>query len=275
MTLLGEIVTWDMQSTEVKYSDVLEALDNAGLSRDYAGEMRYTNAFSRASKHLKANRTIDRLKRKGDQQQYQLTAKQEVNDRIDYHYETVLDLDVETGSVYCEDNEDLADEATKLTAYAMQTRTSQDITRIVQRLFAENSSLFPINPRKGVAYFVPDEHREFTAKVQQFLVELGGRLERFPVPAGTEGGNESVAEAVSKGLQSLVDELEDAVDDWNQETRPGTFKRAEERLDVIQFKVEAYAQHLGEKQRELLDKLAEARGRVTSKASEILSFDNE
>lgn len=272
--LLGEIVTWEMRAGDYAVTQIQEALEDAGLDPSVVTELRITNAFSRATKHLKENRAIDRLKRTKDQVQYQLTAKNEVNEHIDYHYECVLDLNTETGEVYCGENEELATKAQELTAFARQTRNASDITRIIQRMFKSHAELYALN-KHGAAYFVPIQHMDFNEKIQKFMATLGGKLERFPVPKGTEQGNQSVCNAVSSGLSELVSELDAAIDEWNPDTKTRTFTKAQERLDVIQHRVLAYAEYLESKQSELLERLEQTRGRLVEKVLEVAARDEK
>ncbi len=164
--LLGEIVTWDIASTEVAYAEVQESLKAAGLDEAVAADMSIKSAFGRAAKHLKDQRSIDKLEYKGGIARFQLTKKAIKDLRLEFDYEATIELDCDSGSVTCTESPELAKEAELLLSHARQTRNAADITRMVQRLFTSHADLYPINPKKGVAYFVPDAHREFTAKVE-------------------------------------------------------------------------------------------------------------
>ena len=82
--------------------------------------------------------------------------------------------------------------------------------RVVQKLFERQADLFPIRPQGG-CYFTPICHVGFIDKIQDLLNRVGGRLLRFPVPAGTEEGDRSVTQAVADGLASVVTEHRAAV----------------------------------------------------------------
>jgi hypothetical protein len=263
--LLGEVVTWDMKAAEVAYSEVQSALSIAGLDPNAAAEMTPAAAFARACKHMKENRTIDKLERAGGILKFQFTEKHLESGRLEFDYEATVVLDCDTGDVKCDESPQLADHARDLLAHAKQMRTSQDVTRLVQNLFSKHADLFPINPRKGVAYFVPECHREFTAKIDMCLKSLGGCLHRFPVPKGTQEGNASVKEAVQAGLQTLLDELNEAVAGWDDSTRPSTTRKALERWEKIEYKVEAYSEYLESEQDKLKVKLQEAKKNLADK----------
>lgn len=268
--LLGEVVTWDLDKALTTYSAVRDSLAAAGLEPDEAKELKPRAAFSRACKDLKQDRTIDKLKISDEGlEKFQFTRKEtSATGTIDFDYECVVELDCENGDVACPENPEMARRAQELLGHAMQMRNAQDITRLVQRLFEKNADLYPINPRKGVAYFVPDAHRPFTARVEEFLKRLGGKLCRFPVPRGTPEGNASVKEAVQSGLSSLLAELDEKVKGWDETTRKSTMERALEEYQAVAYKVDAYAEYLESEQEGLRQKLAEAKQKLASKITE-------
>lgn len=275
--LLGEVVTWDIATQDIPYHDVIDALREAGLDPDAASELSPKSAFKRACKTLKENRSIDRLnqsgKKKGGPVIYQFTRKELEDGKLEFDYECQMELDAETGSVSCQEDGVLEEQTQKLVDFAKETRTGQDITRLVQKLFNDNADLFPINPRKGVAYFVPIEHREFTAKVEAFMSSLGGEICRFPVPRGDEKGEESVRGAIKAGIATLVDELNGAVSEWDDTTRGSTMERAKNRWTTIYNKVDAYSEYLGAEKRSLQDALDKAKDELYRRITELRPED--
>lgn len=258
--LMGDVVTWDTSSTLASHAEVCLALKDADLPPDAASELSNRSAFGRACKDLKADRAIDKLETKGKVARFQFTKKHvDSAGLLDYDYECVVELDLGNGDITCPENAALEVQAQSLFATAMQLRNAQDITRLVQKLFKENADLYPVNPRKGVAYFVPAQHADFTDKVETFLKSLGGTLWRFPVPKGTDAGNASVRDAVQGGLSSLLGELQETVSNFGDSTKERTMERVMERYQTIAYKVDAYAEYLGSEQQKLQDKLAEAK----------------
>jgi hypothetical protein len=263
--LLGEIVTWDITKADTSFANVQSSLTDAGLDPAAAAELTPRTAFNRACKDLKKERAIDKLRKEGDLLKFQFTKKHLEEGKIQYDYECFVTLNPDTGDISCPENPALETAARQMFAIAMQQRNSQDITRLVQKLFTEHADLYAINPRKGVAYFVPECHRGFTAKVDTFLGKLGGCLLRFPVPSGTTEGNASVREAVQQGLGALLDELNQTVASWDEGTRKSTQDRALARWEAIKYKVEAYAEYLGDEQSRMLEAVAVARKALAEK----------
>jgi hypothetical protein len=267
--LHGEIVSWDTKSSELSIASIRDALSDAGLPDDVAKDLNNRSAFSRAAKHLKENRSIDKVKDTKDNKIiFQLTRKEVIDDKVDFNYETQVTLDTSSGDITSDDPV-IEKQARELFAHAMQVRTASDVTRMVQSLFKNNADLFPINPTKGVAYFVPSKFSEFTAKVEKFLSTVGGNVCRFPVPKGTAEGNRSVMEAVSSGMQTLLDELEESIDSWDDTTRQDTMKRGIEKYRIAEHKINSYSEFLQDRLDLMLGKAADAKARLLDKATTI------
>lgn len=238
--LHGEIVTWDTEGAKpVDVSVVRGALASAGLSEDEAGDLQARSGFSRACKDLKEGRLIRKVETNGRRITFQLTGEAVRQGKLDYQYECQIILDADSGQIECPESAAVETLARQLFAAALEERTSRDITAIVQRLFKKNAELYPINPRKGVAYFVPSAHFAFSDQVEAFLKSLGGTLGRFPVPKGSHG-DASVQTALKKGFAERLAELQKAIDGWTDTTRPGTMKKMEEKFVTEEFKISAY-----------------------------------
>lgn len=268
---LGEVITWELPSLEVPYHSVRRALVDAGLSLDYAKPMRASTAFNRACDRLKESRTIDKVKREGGIITFQFTRKYLEQDgaRLGFSFEAIVRLDTSLGTITCDQNEQLAAHARQLFTHEMGHRSTSDITRIVQHLFSSSADLFPINPKKGVAYFVPQHHAAFIGKVSKFLGSLGGNLLRFPVPKGTEQGDIAVQTAVDEGLRSILSEVRAAAADWDTTTRGKTMAKTVEQWKQVSFKADCYAEYLGDKQAALLAELAAAKQELHAKIMEV------
>lgn len=267
--LLGEIVTWDMGAMEVPLSQVQSALGAAGIPDDEIRELRNTTAFSRAIKEFRKDRTIDKVEKQGDAVTFQFTQKYLKDARLNFSYEAKVTLDTATGDISCPESWEIEGHAQARFAHCKQHRVTSDVTRLVQKLFERHADLYPINPRKGVAYFVPEAHREFSGKVETFLRSLGGVLLRFPVPKGTPEGNRSVQAAVETGLETLTEELDEAVDEWSSSTRDDTMMRAAEKIRLIRYKIQAYAEYLGDGQSRLMKRLEDSQKRLLERVEAI------
>jgi hypothetical protein len=265
--LLGEIISWEIAGCEVHVDVMKQAIVASGIS-DYpeylVTDIETTSAFSRSTKVLKKEGLVEKVKASGGVIRYQLTAESNDGEKIDHQFDSILDMDKSSGVVKSVENPKLANQASALVAHNLVHRNAADINRLIQKLFRDNADLFPVNS-KGVAYFAPIEHREFTDKVEAFLNGMGGRLLRFPIPNGTNNGNASVKATVANGMDRMVLELNAAADAWDDTTRKDTVERAQQRLELIEFKAKAYAEYLAESGASLETQIADARKRLAEK----------
>lgn len=244
--LLGEVIAWACPGVSVTHPDLVRALEAAGLDPGVARELAPRHAFSRACKRLSDQRIIRPVGEDAATVTFQFTAESREGDHYEYRLETTLTLDKQTGAVSCE-LPGLATMAQEELDRCIAARTGGDITRVVQKLFERQADLFPIRPQGG-CYFVAARHAGFVDRVQGLLNRVGGRLLRFPVPAGTDEGDRSVTHAVADGLAAVIGEHRAAVAQFGTDTRADTLERAAERIRTTRFKVQAYAEYLaGEK----------------------------
>ena len=244
--LLGEVIAWACPGLAVPHTLLVAALEAAELDPGVARELAPRHAFARACRVLSDRRIIRPVAEDATTIKFQFTAESREGDRFEYTLETMLTLDKQTGEVACE-LPGLATLAQEELDRCVAVRTGSDVTRVIQKLFERQADLFPIRPQGGT-YFTPVRHVEFVDKVQDLLNRVGGRLLRFPVPAGTTEGDRSVTQAVADGLAAVVAEHRHAVAQFGADTRSDTLERAAEKIRSTRFKVQAYAEYLaGEK----------------------------
>ncbi len=267
MNIWGEVLSWSCTSVSVVYRVVLEALTTAGLDPASAGEMKPRNAFTRACRKLDKQRVIRVVHETAAVAQFQFTRERPRGGRYDYELEAILSLDKSTGKVSGEVLE-LAAQAQEELDKAIINRTGHDITLIVQRLFKAQADLFPLRDRGGV-YFVPERHLPFVAQVETFLSQLGGKLQRLPVQMGSPSGDRCVKETVMDGIASLIRAHKDAIAELDTDTRPSTFKKVAERIQISRLKAEGYAEYLGDGREKLLKELDQAKAELGRRIDQI------
>ncbi|VTT98797.1 unnamed protein product [Gemmataceae bacterium] len=265
--LLGEVIAWACPGISVTHSALVRALEDAGLDPGVARELAPRHAFSRACKRLSDQRIIRPVSEDAAVVKFQFTQESREGDRYEYRLETTLTLDKQTGAVTCE-LPGLATMAQEELDRCIAARTGSDITKVVQRLFERQADLFPIRPQGG-CYFTPACHVAFIDKIQDLLNRVGGRLLRFPVPAGTEEGDRSVTQAVADGLAAVVAEHRAAVVQFGTDTRDDTLARAAEKIRTTKFKLAAYAEYLAGEKSRLDSAVADAERELREKVERI------
>jgi len=267
--LLGEIVLWDIKAKGVPVLEIRNALKNAGLDPTDCPDLHCKDAFKRAMRELKKSRLVDEIEDTGSIITFQITHKEKTKSQVNFLIEDRLTLDTQTGIVNSPANNDaLAASATTMLAQASELRSGPDLSRLITRMFWRRADLFPLSRKKGVAYFVPIIHREFLDKIDIFLSGLNAKLDRWPVPRGTERGNASVRNAIDEGLESRALMLQEAISEWDNTTRKSTKTKMWKKVEELEFKLSSYANYLGTQQTAAHDRIAELKRQAFEQQSE-------
>lgn len=269
-TLLGELVSWG-GSGGVTHVAVVQALKDCGLDEKVAKEIMPKHAFTRAAKKMADEKIIEPVSEDKDYVRFQFTGKflDGVGDdrEIKYRKENVVVLDKVTGKVECRDK-DLEQLAQRELDKSMAVRTTSDITQMVQKLFDGNGDLFPVRDQGGV-YFVPEQFRDFTDRVNEFVRKTGGKMVRFPVPKNVKGSDESVGDIVEDGLKRVVGEYRDAIKEFGTKTQHRSFEQTAEKIKQTRFKVEAYSAYLAGRKKDLDEALAAAQKELEASVRQV------
>ena len=265
--LLGEVIAWACPGLSVPHTALVAALEDADLDPAVARELAPRHAFARACRVLSDQRIIRPVAEDATTLKFQFTSESREGDRFEYTLETMLTLDKQTGAVTCE-LPGLATLAQEELDRCIAVRNGSDVTRIVQKLFERQADLFAVRPGGG-CYFVAQRYAGFIDKIQDFLNRVGGRLLRFPVPAGTSEGDRSVTQAVADGLAAVVGEHRHAVAQFGTDTRSDTLERAAEKIRSTRFKIQAYSEYLAGEKASLDRALEAASHELRAKVEEI------
>lgn len=271
--MLGEIITWKIQGVAISHADLLSGLMASNLDCDVAKELAPRNAFARACSKLDSERIIRKVAEDHATITFQFTREALEEGKFSYHFESLLFLNKHSGGITSE-NLELEQLAKEEFGRCMEARTANDVTRLVQRLFERHADLFSIRDQGGV-YFVPEIHHDFIAKVERFVRNIGGSLQRFPIPAGSPQGDRAVQEAVAHGLQAIIDEHLQAVQKFGEDTRPDTLRRAEEKVRATKLKIEGYSFYLNKKCEDLEASLQQASELLRSRMSFLIEAPTE
>src|SRR5262249_39917850 len=139
--LLGEVIAWSCSGVSVRHPDLVAALRAADLDESVARELAPRHTFTRACKKLSDARIIRPVGEDDATVTFQFTQETRDGDRFDYHLETMLSLDKQTGRVTC-DLPGLATLAQEELDRCVDARTGGDVTRVVQKLFDRAADLF-------------------------------------------------------------------------------------------------------------------------------------
>lgn len=237
----GYIVGWRVQSKGTNLAAVRAALDAAKLPVNEACELNAKQAWGRAIKSLKEDRLIDKVIDEKGVMSFQFTKKAMSGDRIEFDYEWTVFLDTNNGRIECPDNPSFVPTATGLLDEAFVHRNAADLSRIIQRLFEKHADLISIIPRKGVCYFVPDQHLGFLEQIETFLQCVGGKLHRFPVPKDDARASQEVSDAIFAEMERRIEELNKTIDEMTNSTRSDTRQHAFEKYHRLLLSFEGHS----------------------------------
>lgn len=259
LRLHGDMVFYDLPlGTVHKHADVQAALTAADLDPAVSRELLPRYAFARASKKMATERIIDILRDADDKLTFQFTKKFMDSSGDEWHFakEVNLELNKVTGRITCE-NKDLEKHAQALLDEALEARTTSDITKIVQRMFEQHADIMPAR-RAGGAYFVPLAYADFSTKIEVFLAKLGGTLDRWPIPAGTQYGDAKVQEVVAEAMKQRIEAHLANVKSFTINTRKDTIERVVEGINATKIQLLAYREYMADQAKELDKAMAEA-----------------
>lgn len=280
--LHGYIVAWSpREGSTYQYAEVLDALKRAGLPEEIARERLPRNAFARACKRLEEERMIHGVSESEESILFQFTRQHtdaEMDEAaIEFRRECKARLDKRTGKVAVYRVKDakkiplpeLEAEVQTEVDRCMLERTASDITTVVQRLCYHHADLIPIRKSYGGAYFVPVMYGAFIDKISQFLEQLHGSLERWPIPVGDPSGDASVQKSVKAYMADVLADYTKEIDSFQMNSKLGTLEGCGERLAETKIKVEAYALYLQDEAAGLTAGLEENQQRLTKLVEEL------
>jgi hypothetical protein len=239
----GSLVGWErFRNPKIHRSLVEQSLAKHGLPTEVVHDLTPKAAFGRACQEMKENRQIDKLKHKGGVFQFQLTKKALLDERIEFDFEAIVELDGASGRITCNDL-GIRQRAEVLFNDALAHRTPQDITKMVLKLLTTGCECWPFLVEKGCVYFVPDKHDDMLNKVEKFVTDMGGTFRRSPVPRGDGYGDQTAKEACMAYLHGMLKELREVVDGFDETTRSDTMLRVAERFQELKFKAESYKEY--------------------------------
>lgn len=267
---LGEIVTWE-SPPNVTFQGLRDAMYKAGIEPDMARELLPRYAFSRAAKQLDDERVIKKAREDKDHIYFQFTREyfDKQAQTYEYSFEAMLRLNKTTGSVHCQDS-NLAAMAHSLILQQMAQRTSSDVTRIVQKLFQNETKygdLFPIR-KQGGAYFVPAHYSHLSDRVESMMRSIGGTLTRWQITP-SDANKKSVGETIRDAVQGVIEDYNKAIDDFDPHSSTAHVKQGLcDRVKQVQGMVVAYQNALEGHVNDLGVALAEAAQKLADKLSE-------
>lgn len=241
---LGQIVTWRVPS-QVSVDDLRNALVAASLDSDLAGDLHPQHVLSRALRDMKAGRVIAKLQRVDDDHvRFQLTRQHIDAGGASYKREAMVQMNLTTRALVADDA-DIEKQARTLVDEHTAKRLTNDVSRLIQRVYDTHRADLIAIREQGGAYFVPDEHKALVDATRTLLASIGGKLQSFAVRLGCSDTAESVAGALADHLTAMVTELRESCAALNTDSRADVINRRTARIAELRRRLDCYKGLLG------------------------------
>jgi hypothetical protein len=210
-----------------------------------AGDLHPQHVLSRALRDMKAGRVIAKLQRIDDDNvRFQITRQHVDAAGATYQREALVRMNLSTRDVAADDA-DIERQARALVDEHTAKRLTNDVSRLIQRVYdAKRADLIAIREQGG-AYFVPDSHRALVDATRTLLIAIGGRLQSFAVRLGCADTAESVASALSDHLATMVAELRESCTALSTDSRADVINRRTARVAELRRRLDCYRGLLG------------------------------
>lgn len=241
---LGQIVTWRVPS-KVSLDDLRNALTAAALDPDLAGDLHPQHVLSRALRDMKAGRVIAKLQRIDDDHvRFQITRQHVDGAGASYQREAMVQMNINTRAIVADDPA-IEKQATELVNEHTAKRLTNDVSRLIQRVYDTHRADLIAIREQGGAYFVPDEHKALVDSTRTLLGHIGGKLQSFAVRLGCADTAESVAGALADHLTAMVTELRESCAALNTDSRADVINRRTGRIAELRRRLDCYKGLLG------------------------------
>lgn len=241
---LGQIVTWRVPS-KVSLDDLRNALTAAALDPDLAGDLHPQHVLSRALRDMKQGRVIAKLQRIDDDHvRFQITRQHVDGAGASYQREAMVQMNINTRAIVADDPA-IEKQATELVNEHTAKRLTNDVSRLIQRVYDTHRADLIAIREQGGAYFVPDEHKALVDSTRTLLASIGGKLQSFAVRLGCADTAESVAGALADHLTAMVTELRESCAALNTDSRADVINRRTGRIAELRRRLDCYKGLLG------------------------------
>lgn len=248
---LGTIVSFQSPKI-VSYADLKKGLAYAGLSEDLARELLPQNAFKRACRDMAKNRVIDVVQEDKDSIHFQFTKKEIKTGYAEFSYEQIVTVNKKTGRISASDYS-FQSKAQSLLDNELSIRRSDDINRLVHKVFDENGGdLIKIRPQGG-AYFVPQSHAHLIQNLTWLMNVIGGVLVSYEIGGESETTKASIAQNMYDHFQNLIRDFKLSCEALTVESADEAKERRQQDILVLRTKLEAYKDLMQDMSKEIRD----------------------
>lgn len=264
MSYVGKIVTWESPE-QIKKEDLENALIDNDFA-DYVPSLSVKTAFGRAVKNRSYKKLVRPIRPGDGTSGYQYTSEDKVNAGKDLEYKTFskVTIDPKTKEIKA-DLETLKMDLENEFKETSSNYTKLDINKTIGRILDKEIGTFPIKKRAGF-YFVPSnkDNNLVVSKLQSLINSIHGEFLELIVPENSEG-LKLAKNSITNTLDSLVNELKEAIEGYDASTSPITLSHMTTKLSKARLKAEAYSMLLQDSKELIDNRISELADVVTEK----------
>lgn len=219
LDICGYIAWWSVHNVDIVREQLITLLKQCGIDEKFARSHNYRAAFIRSLRELEENRIIRPVEENSGAMVYQFTAETQVDEeevKLKYDPETLVTIDkgvyrkTQDIAQAISGREDIRQKLIALFEEKKDKYHSSDITRLIQRIFAEKADIVSLRETGGV-YYIPTEFESVLQSVAQLVNSIGSSsFEFFPLP-DVEACRTAVANAVDNEMRVDLEKMEEEV----------------------------------------------------------------
>ena len=176
--IIGHICWWNVHNVNIVHDQLINVLKSCGIDEKFARVHNFRAAFIRSLRELQENRIIRLVEETPGAMFYQFTAETRVDGEekeLQYDREDLITIDKvhyrKTKNIaesITAERQDIRQRLIDLFADKVERYHSSDITRLIQRVFAEKADIVSLREQGGV-YYVPSQFYNILQAVSQFV----------------------------------------------------------------------------------------------------------
>lgn len=262
-----ELVMWSQAGDAPLVASVRDRLSHHGYKAEYADAVPDTTAFRRAAKEYEAKDMKVSIWTKDSDIFGQLDklVPDESSKRIHRQWVATWEMTFDAekvGFVTAASGDDFRNKYREAKARYVWG----DVSMIVQRILKDDG-LGAYSPRKsGAVYFVPMASKDQLDKLEAFCDSIGLKFLRYQIP-DTDAQKAEIANAISDALESECVIHAEAVEAYDQTTKPGYIENRLEAIETTRKMVEKLSGYLAAKAATLNERLDGIKAQTEGKLS--------
>jgi len=249
--IIGDMLFWSFRGVQSTRQEVIDALNIERFNPRIAGRMSEGDAYTRALRQLKHEGfVVKKVNNTPQVKTFQVTAEMVTNNRVVYSPEVIYSFDKETSEISIAQymGADTASAQASLEDLRIRTAecrveiTTQDLNRIIGRLFNSEADVVKVSDSRAV-YFIPSGAHDVALRVKSLLARLrGDKLSMQIIPQMVSTDTiELVDDSVKAEILSEIENIETEIRNLDDVKRDSFWDNRSSKIEELRDRAIAYA----------------------------------